>query len=79
MKKSVLAVTLFLATASVAQANSGTLNFNGTIRDTACSIDASDQNQTITFGDVAKSLINGGGVQRLKLYRSRCRVAVKVR
>lgn len=61
MKKSVLAVTLFLATATVAQANSGTLNFNGTIRDTACSIDASDQNQTIAFGDVAKSLINGGG------------------
>lgn len=61
MKKSVLAVTLFLATATVAQASSGTLNFNGTIRDTACSIDASDQNQTIAFGDVAKSLINGGG------------------
>lgn len=61
MKKSVLAVTLFLATASLAQASNGTLNFNGTIRDTACSIDATNLDQTIAFGDVAKSLIDGGG------------------
>jgi major pilin subunit PapA len=63
MKKAILAIALFSVTASMANAagSNGTISFGGTIRDTACSIADTDLNQRISFGDVAKSLINGGG------------------
>ncbi|WP_148872413.1 fimbrial protein, partial [Serratia marcescens] len=62
MKKSILAVGLVLGLNTIAHASSnGVIEFNGTIRDTACSIEAAELDQTVSFGDIAKSAINGGG------------------
>ncbi|WP_449556088.1 fimbrial protein [Huaxiibacter chinensis] len=61
MKKSLLAACLFMSVTSLAEASNGTIKFDGTIRDTACSIDASNLDQSVSFGDIAKSLINQGG------------------
>lgn len=61
MKKSFLATGLILGMVSMAQASNGKITFDGTIRDTACSISAADLDQTVSFGDIAKSLVNAGG------------------
>lgn len=61
MKKSLIAVGLILGMSSLAQASNGKISFDGTIRDTACSISAADLDQTVSFGDIAKSLVNAGG------------------
>ncbi|WP_336777675.1 fimbrial protein [Pantoea sp. USHLN256] len=61
MTKSVLALSLILGMTSFAQAATGTITFDGTIRDTACSIDAENLDQSVSFGLIAKSLINQGG------------------
>lgn len=62
MKKSSLAAAIAFATlASCANASQGTVTFNGEINDTPCSIDASDQHQTINMGSVTSSALSGGG------------------
>ncbi|MBT0724141.1 fimbrial protein [Rosenbergiella sp. S61] len=58
MRKNISKILLVpvLATASfVASAADGTINFTGTITDTACTVDAASANQTVPLGTVART------------------------
>ncbi|MBS1206122.1 MAG: fimbrial protein [Proteobacteria bacterium] len=62
MKKILLIATVAaLFSTQYASAADGTINFNGNITDTACTIDASSANQTVTMGTVSKTSFQGAG------------------
>lgn len=63
MKKSLFAAALFAgsAIATMAHAADGTINFTGTIIDTACTITPATANQTVTMGTVAATSLNTPG------------------
>ncbi|WP_348994605.1 fimbrial protein [Erwinia sp. V90_4] len=57
----VAAVLAGSAFASVAQAADGTINFTGTIIDTACTVTPATANQTVALGTVNKSAFGAAG------------------
>ncbi|ADO08192.1 fimbrial protein [Pantoea agglomerans] len=63
MKKiSLIAVALAAAgISSMASAADGTVNFTGTIRDTACTVDTASANQTVNLGTVAATSFGSSG------------------
>lgn len=63
MKKIAL-ITATLAAASISNlstAADGTVNFTGTIRDTACTVDTASANQTVNLGTVAATSFGSSG------------------
>lgn len=63
MNKNLIVAALLAgsAFASVAQAADGTINFTGTIIDTACTVTPATANQTVALGTVNKSAFGGSG------------------
>ncbi|WP_315708244.1 fimbrial protein [Brenneria uluponensis] len=62
MKKVLLIATIAaLFSTQYASAADGTINFNGSITDTACTVDTSSANQTVEMGTVSSSAFNGAG------------------
>jgi major type 1 subunit fimbrin (pilin) len=57
----VLAILAGSAFTSVAQAADGTVNFTGTITDTACTVSTATKNQTVDLGNVSKTAFAAAG------------------
>lgn len=83
MKKIVL-ITTALATAGIcnlATAADGTVNFTGTILDTACKVDTASANHTVDLGSVAATSFGASGAtashSRFTINLTDCPTAVK--
>ncbi|RWR01119.1 fimbrial protein [[Pantoea] beijingensis] len=64
MKKFTLIATATLAAVSIcgtASAADGTINFTGSIRDTACTVDTASANQTVNLGNIATTSFGSAG------------------
>jgi len=61
MKIIVLAILAGSAFVSVAQAADGTINFTGSITDTACTVSTDTKNQTVNLGKVSKTAFAAAG------------------
>lgn len=62
MKKVLLIATIAaLFSTQYASAADGTIYFNGSITDTACTVDASSDNQTVVMGTVSTTAFHGAG------------------
>jgi len=63
MNKSLIALAIVAGSAftTVAQAADGTINFTGTITDTACTISTATKNQTVSLGTVSKTAFAAAG------------------
>ncbi|MFL1548048.1 fimbrial protein [Pseudomonas sp. D47] len=61
LNKIMLAGFFGLSMVSVANAADGTLNITGSIEDTACVVDAGDQNKNIPMGAISKSAFTTAG------------------
>lgn len=77
MRKTLIAVSLICgAVAPAAQAADGTINFTGSILDTACTVDSGSANQTVALGNVNKAAFKDAGdvasVQAFKITVSAC-------
>jgi major type 1 subunit fimbrin (pilin) len=77
MRKILITIALFSAALTPAiQAADGTINFTGSILDTACTVDAGSANQTVPLGNVNKAAFKNAGdtasVQTFKITVSAC-------
>ncbi|MFZ4832474.1 fimbrial protein [Rouxiella sp. Mn2063] len=63
MNKKIIALAIVAGSAftSVAQAADGTINFTGTITDTACTVSTATKNQTVDLGTVSKTAFAAAG------------------
>lgn len=63
MKKIILFAAVLAATGigGTASAADGTVNFTGTIRDTACTVDTASANQTVNLGTIAATSFTTAG------------------
>ncbi|NJQ21808.1 type 1 fimbrial protein [Pantoea sp. LS15] len=62
LNKTLLAAMVSLGMVSAAQASSGKIDFEGEVVDSACSVEAGDLLQSINFGALSQSSLNGGGM-----------------
>ncbi|AJZ89330.1 Long polar fimbria protein A [Beauveria bassiana D1-5] len=63
MNKNIIALAILAGSAvgSVAQAADGTINFTGTITDTACTVSTATKNQTVPLGTVSRTAFAAAG------------------
>jgi len=63
MNKNLIALAIVAGSAftSIAHAADGTVNFTGTITDTACTVSAATKNQTVDLGTVSKTAFAAAG------------------
>lgn len=61
MKKLTLIAAVAVSICGTASAADGTVNFTGTIRDTACTVDTASATQTVNLGTVAATSFGSAG------------------
>ncbi len=62
LNKTLLAAMVSLGMVSAAQASSGKIDFEGEVVNSACSVEAGDLLQSVNFGALSQSSLNGGGM-----------------
>ncbi len=80
LSKSVMigAVVTLVSFGANADQGHGNINFKGTVIDAPCGIDPQSADQSIDFGQISKSFLNGGGIskqQKLDIKLVNCDVA----